>query len=71
MKLLKGYLVIADISNQNHFHLYKKIKGKNPVFIGISAESNSEAEAIKIFNDHIPLLPEDTLEEQVFIKFRK
>ena len=72
MKLIEGYEIHLVADKKNQFALYKvqKLTGET-VFTGLLTECKSIEDAIKVFNDHIPILEDSILDEPVLIRLNE
>ena len=72
IKLMEGYEIHLVADKKNQFALYKvqKLTGET-VFTGLLTECKSIEDAIKVFNDHIPILEDSILDEPVLIRLNK
>ena len=72
IKLMDGYEIHLVADKKNQFALYKFEKFKREtVFTGLLSECKSIEDAIKVFNDHIPILEDSILDEPVLIRLNK
>ena len=72
IKLIEGYEIHLVADKKNQFALYKvqKLTGET-VFTGLLTECKSIEDAIKVFNDHIPILEDSILDEPVLIRLNE
>lgn len=72
IKLMDGYEIHLVADKKNQFALYKFEKfTRETVFTGLLSECKSIEDAIKVFNDHIPILEDSILDEPVLIRLNK
>ena len=72
MKLIEGYEIHLVADKKNQFALYKVQKlTRETLFTGLLSECKSIEDAIKVFNDHIPILEDSILDEPVLIRLNE
>lgn len=68
MKLIKGYSLINPTFNPNLYILMKSDGCGCGESTGLITETETEEQAIDIFNKHIPILGDSILDDYVLIK---